>query len=174
VPDPAPLRLEPFAEHHLPALDAVLADAEVLRFTRIPEPVPPDFARSWLARYERGREAGTSEAFAALGGGNGTFVGLALAPTIDREAGEVELGYLVTPAARGRGVATAMLRVLTDWALNDLGAQRAYLIVDVTNGASQTVAERAGYVREGVLRSLHVKQDRRADCIVYSRLPSDG
>jgi RimJ/RimL family protein N-acetyltransferase len=174
VPDPAPLRLEPFAERHLPALDAVLADPEVLRFTRIPEPVPPDFARSWLSRYERGRQDGSSEAFAAVGDGDGAFLGLALAPTIDREAGEVELGYLVTPAVRGRGVATAMLRRLTAWALDDLGAQRAYLIVDVRNGASQKVAERAGYAREGVLRSLHVKQGRRADCIIYSRLSADG
>ncbi len=28
----------------------------------------------------------------------------------DREAGEIELGYLVAPAVRGRGVATAILQ----------------------------------------------------------------
>jgi hypothetical protein len=33
--------------------------------------------------------------------------------------------------------------------------------------------DRAGYVREGVLRSLHFKGELRDDTIIYSRLPTD-
>jgi GNAT superfamily N-acetyltransferase len=96
-------------------MTALLDDPEVLRFTRVPEPPPHDFPRQWLDRYVAARVDGTAEAFAAVDG-IGTFVGLALAPTIDNESGEVELGYIVAPAARGRGVATAMLAQLTSWA----------------------------------------------------------
>ena len=106
------MRLEPFADEHLPALDALIADPVSLRFTRIPEPTPPGFARLWLDSYEAGRRDGTREAFAAIDDDD-RFLGLALAPEIDRDAREAELGYVVAPEARGRGVATAMLRALT-------------------------------------------------------------
>jgi RimJ/RimL family protein N-acetyltransferase len=166
------MRLELLDEQHLDGVAALLDDPDVLRFTRVPEPPPADFPRRWLARYEEARESGTGEAFAAVEDG-GTFLGLALAPAIDREAAEVELGYIVAPAARGRGVATAILRKLTEWAFAELGVERIVLIINVENQASERVAARAGYVREGVLRSIHLKQGIRTDAALWSRLPSD-
>jgi RimJ/RimL family protein N-acetyltransferase len=168
----ADLRLEPLSARHLDDLDTLSRDPEVLRFTRVPEPPPPGFARNWLARYEAGRRDGTAEGFAAVDA-DGTFLGLALAPDIDPEGRQLELGYIVAAPARGRGVATAMLRKLTDWAFAEAGALRAYLLIETGNAASLRVAERCGYVQEGVLRSLHLKQDRRADVTLWSRLPSD-
>jgi RimJ/RimL family protein N-acetyltransferase len=35
------------------------------------------------------------------------------------------------------------------------------------------VAERCGYIREGVMRSIHHKQGKRIDASLWSRLPSD-
>jgi RimJ/RimL family protein N-acetyltransferase len=166
------IRLEPLAERHLPDLAELVADPDVLRFTRVPDPAPPGFPRSWLELYEAGRRDGTREAFAALDE-EGRFAGLGLAFDIDREAAELELGYIVAPAARGRGVATEILRLLTRWALAEVGAQRVRLIVDVDNAASHRVAERCGYVREGVLRSLHLKQGVRMDAVLWSRLATD-
>src|SRR5690242_2071367 len=166
------VRLELLADRHLPAVADLVGDPDTLRFTRIPVPPPPDFPQRWLAGYEAGRVDGTREAFAAVDD-EGAFLGLALAPTIDREALEVELGYVVAPAARGRGVASEMLRQLTEWAFRELGAQRLYLYVDVDNPASNRVAERCGYVREGVLRSTYFKQGLRGDTVLWSRLPTD-
>jgi RimJ/RimL family protein N-acetyltransferase len=42
------------------------------------------------------------------------------------------------------------------------------------NVPSIRVAERCGFVREGVLRSVHFKEELRSDLAVYSRLPSDA
>jgi RimJ/RimL family protein N-acetyltransferase len=167
------LRLEPLSERHLDAVAAVVLDPDVRRFTRFPEPPDPGFPARWIARYEAGRRDGTRIAFAAVDPADGTFLGTGLAPEIDREARELELGYLVAPAARGRGVATEILRRMTGWAFDEAGALRAQLLIDVDNVASQRVAERCGYVREGVLRSLHLKDGLRTDTVVYSRLPSD-
>jgi RimJ/RimL family protein N-acetyltransferase len=166
------LRLVPLAEEHLDAVAAMLDDRDSLRFTRVPEPVTAEFPRQWLERYEAGRRDGTREAFAAVDT-DGAFVGLALAPSIDREGGEMELGYVVSPAARGRGVGTRILALLTRWAFDDVGAQRLALIIDVANPASERVAERCGYVREGVMRSVHLKGDVRIDAGIWSRLASD-
>jgi RimJ/RimL family protein N-acetyltransferase len=164
--------LRPLAEEHLEAVGGLFDDPEVLRFTRLPVPPPPGYERHWLDRYEVGRRDGTREAFAAVDD-DGSFLGLALAVDIDREAREVELGYIVAPAARGRGVATAMLDELTRWAFAELEALRITLIIDVENRASARVAERCGYVLEGVMRSSYLKDDVRVDAGLWSRLPSD-
>ena len=168
----ASVRLEPLDEAHLEALAAMLSDTDVLRFTRVPEPTPDDFAHQWLAMYEQGRRDGTREAFAAFDG-DGEFVGLALAFGIDRGEAEAELGYIVTPAARGRGVGTAILRALTEWAFEATSAERIRLVIDVENPASLRVAERSGYVREGIMRSVHFKGGRRIDAVLLSRLRTD-
>jgi RimJ/RimL family protein N-acetyltransferase len=164
--------LRPLAEEHLEAVGGLFDDPEVLRFTRLPVPPPPGYERHWLDRYEVGRRDGTREAFAAVDD-DGSFLGLALAVDIDREAREVELGYIVAPAARGRGVATAMLDELTRWAFAELEALRITLIIDVENRASARVAERCGYVLEGVMRSSYLKDDVRVDAGLWSRLRSD-
>jgi RimJ/RimL family protein N-acetyltransferase len=164
--------LRPLATEHLDDVAALLDDPDVLRFTRLPVPPPPGYAGQWLERYEAGRLDGTREAFAALDD-DGRFVGLALAVDIDREGREVELGYITAPAARGRGVASGMLDELTRWAFDELGALRVTLIIDVENRASSRVAERCGYVLEGVMRSSYLKDDVRVDAGLWSRLPTD-
>jgi RimJ/RimL family protein N-acetyltransferase len=149
----------------------VLDDPAVLRYTGVPDPPRAGFAREWIERYAKGRREGTKEGFAAIDG-DGAFAGLALAPRINREGRELELGYLTAPAARGRGLATEMLQLLTRWAFEQ-GALRIELLIDTSNAASQRVAERCGYRREGVLRSKHFKDDLRIDTEVWSRLPTD-
>jgi RimJ/RimL family protein N-acetyltransferase len=164
------IALEPLAAGHVPAVEAMLDDPDVIRFTRIPVPAPAGFAESWFGRYEEGRADGSREAFAIVE--DGDFVGLALAATIEREARQCELGYMVAPAGRGRGVATEALRQLTEWAFSE-GMLRAELRISVDNVASKRVAERNGYVLDGTLRSLWFKGDLREDTEIWSRLPSD-
>jgi RimJ/RimL family protein N-acetyltransferase len=166
------VRLEPFTAAHLDAFAALADDPDVLRFTRFPDPPDPEFPAAWWARYEQGRADGTREVFSIVDA-HGAFLGLALAAPIDREAAQGELGYVVTPAARGRGVATTAVSLLTRWALVEQRLERLTLMVDVANVASQKVAERCGYVREGVLRNSYVKPGVRADTIIYARLRTD-
>jgi RimJ/RimL family protein N-acetyltransferase len=164
-----PIRLEQLGRTHLDAVAALVEDPTVLRVTRIPEPPPPGFTTMWLERYEAGRREGTREGFAAVDE-DGTFLGLALAPRIDRETRTVELGYIVASGARGRGVATEALRLLTDWAFSTVGAVRIELLISVGNLASKRVAERCGYEREGVLRSVYLKPGLREDTEIWSRI----
>ncbi len=69
-----------------------------------------------------------------------------------------EIGYWTAPWARGRGHAAEAARGLTDWALAH-GAVRIHLYADVANTASQRVAERAGFTREGVVRRCLGQRD---------------
>jgi RimJ/RimL family protein N-acetyltransferase len=172
-PRQSTIRLVPFGERHLPGFAALLADPAVQRFTRVPAPAPPDFPETWLALYEQGRRDGTREALAIVEGDDEVFAGVALAFDIESDARTAELGYVIAPAARGRGVGTHALALLTDWAFSHLGLLRIELMISVENSASRRVAERCGYVREGVLRSVYVKEGLREDLELWSLLPGD-
>ena len=167
------IRLEPFGTSHLDGFRELLEDPEVLRFTRVPDPVPDGFAETWLALYEAGRADGTREGFALIDEDEG-FVGVGVAPRIDADSATVELGYVVAPSARGRGVAASALGQMTDWAFSELGSERLELLISVENAPSKRVAERCGYRREGVLRSLQIKPGLREDTEIWSRLATDG
>ncbi len=143
------------------------------RFTRVPSPPPADFARTWLERYERARLDGTREVFAIEDTVTGAFLGIAVLPRIDRESATAELGYMVAPAARGRGIATAALRQLAEWSFTETGLERLELMISVLNEPSKRVAERCGFTYEGALRSCFLKPGVREDIELWSRLPSD-
>ena len=166
------VRLELLSDRYVDDLERLAADPDVQRYTYVPEPPPPGFGCTWLEAYEKAREAGTREGFAILDAESGEFLGLAGAVHLDEDGGEAELGYIIAPEARGRGAATEALRQLTDWAFAK-GLVRLELRIDASNEPSVRVAERCGYTREGLLRSVHFKQGRRADLLVYSRLPAD-
>jgi RimJ/RimL family protein N-acetyltransferase len=166
-----PVRLVPFAANHRAVVTALAADPLVRRFSRIPDPPPPDLAAQWLERYKDGRRHGTRAAFAILAGG--TVAGMAVAPRIDQEARTAELGYMILRKARGHGIATSALRLLSDWAFAERGLVRLELRINVENQLSKRVASTCGYRMEGVLRSIHQKQQVRIDCEIWSRLVTD-
>ena len=63
----------------------------------------------------------------------------------------------------------------TRWGLDDLGLSRVELLAEVGNTASQRVAEKAGFTREGVLRSA--RRDRHGtphDFVVFSSVALPG
>lgn len=85
-----------------------------------------------------------------------------------------EIGYWLRKSAVGQGLMTESLRLLADFALNDLKANRVELYCDVANDASRRVAERCGFVREGHLRSVLPAGDGSPrEGFVYSLVPAD-
>jgi ribosomal-protein-alanine N-acetyltransferase len=80
---------------------------------------------------------------------------------------------VIAPAARGRGIAPAAVRVLSEWAFSTLGLARLQVSIAPGNAASIRVAEKARYRYEGLLRSLKVIRGKRVDSLLYSRLPDD-
>ena len=156
----------------MPGFEALLEDDDVRRHTRVPSEPPPDYGKTWLGRYEQGWRDGSRAGF-AIESREGEFLGLGMIVQVDWEGRQGEIGYVVGRAARGRGFATRTLRLLTDWAFEELGLERIELWIDVENPGSERVAERGGYVREGVLRSYWFKEDIRRDFGIWSRLHSD-
>jgi RimJ/RimL family protein N-acetyltransferase len=76
----------------------------------------------------------------------------------------------VVPSARGRGIATAALIALTKFAWTIPGLHRVQLHIEPGNAASVRTAERAGYQREGLLRSYQAIGGERRDMLLHAAI----
>jgi RimJ/RimL family protein N-acetyltransferase len=86
----------------------------------------------------------------------------------DLGEGRATAGYAVAPRARGHGVATAALTALTAFAWTVPGLHRVALHVEPWNAASLRTAERAGFHREGLLRSHTEIGGHRCDMVLLA------
>lgn len=125
------------------------------------------FAEAWRRWVEQGVPV-----FAVVNEQAGEVVGSASAKH-GQTPGTAELGYMVRPEARGRGVATAALGALTDWCLGPGGFTVCELQIDPQNLASQRTAEAAGYERTCISRSCADAGGRAHEHIVFSRHRED-
>jgi len=68
--------------------------------------------------------------------------------------GEVEIGYSLVPAARGRGLAAEAAAALSGWALRQPGVTAVTATCEPDNVASIRTLERSGFSRDGTRESL--------------------
>ncbi|MEU8246527.1 GNAT family N-acetyltransferase [Nonomuraea sp. NPDC048916] len=136
----------------------------------LPAPYTLRDAHSYLAAAAAKWECGGAE-FAITE--NGRYVG-AVGVSEPDEQGTVEMGYLVAPWARGKGVASTAARAVAEW-LFDRGVHRVELQAMVENIASLRVACKAGFTEEGRRRDAKLLRDgSRTDFIIFARLAHDS
>jgi ribosomal-protein-serine acetyltransferase len=83
------------------------------------------------------------------------------------------LGYWVRSDQCGCGYATEASSSVVDFAFRELGLHRIELRAGVGNVASQRVAEKLGFRREGTLRQGSRGAESAYDCYLYGLLASD-
>ena len=163
------IRLRPVTPADAPAVARACDDPETARFIPgMPAPYSEAHALEYLEQVAH--DGGERLVRAVVDAASGELLG-----SIDVRIAETgSIGYWVAPWARGRGVATRALRLLSRWAIDEQGVERLELTTHPANAASQRVAEKAGFVREGVLRA-HVRwpDGRRRDSVLFSLLPGD-
>ncbi|MFJ5708218.1 MULTISPECIES: GNAT family N-acetyltransferase [unclassified Streptomyces] len=79
----------------------------------------------------------------------------------------------LVPSARGRGIGTTAQRLLVEYLFAHTRADRIQAWTDVANLAEQRALEKAGFVKEGVLRSAVWRDGRWNDLAIYSTLRSE-
>lgn len=161
------------AFNHADAAMVMVAASDMLipLISTVPPAPDPGLARAFDRQHARLAD-GDGYSFAIADSTSGEAVGqigLCLAGMRD---GRASVSYWVVAAHRGRGLAGHALRALSRWGLNQPGSHRLELYVEPWNVASWRAAERAGYEREGLLRSWQQVGDERRDMFMYSLLPS--
>lgn len=84
-----------------------------------------------------------------------------------------EMGYWVRSDVTGRGFATEAGRAMVTFGFGTLGLYRLELRAGVVNVASQRVAEKLGFRREGTLRRGCPHGTAGYDCHLYGLLATD-
>lgn len=106
---------------------------------------------------------------------DGTVVGAIDLHNIDHESQHAEVGYFLAEAARGHGIAGLALRQLEHFGFGDLALHKITILAATDNLASRRVAERAGYVLEGIEREeIKLLDGEFHDAARYSKLKSEA
>jgi ribosomal-protein-alanine N-acetyltransferase len=133
-------------------------------------PVGPDMLRAFLREQLPAMKAqGLMSPYVIAEAESGTILGGAALHHFDPMRDVVEVGYWLLVPARGRGVATRVVRAMVDHALAN-GIFRVEAHVRVGNTPSERVLERLGFEREGVKRGLLRHGERRVDATLFSYL----
>jgi RimJ/RimL family protein N-acetyltransferase len=162
------LVLRPWTEDDVDAIVDGCNDPEVAYW--IPT-IPHPYTREDALAFVRGEATPEHDALAIELAGR-VVGGIGIGVNSNDYRGRI--GYWVASSARGKGVCTRALRVLSSHALDALELQRLELITDPENLASQRVAEKVGFQREGVLRAhLRHPDGRIRDSVMFSLLPGE-
>ena len=163
--------LRPFRAEDAGDIAESCQDPDIPRFTMMPEALSDAQAQEWveqrLAQWDQGLFA-----FAITLPPSDRCIGqmgLLVEPQFQRG----ETFYWLDRKFRGRGVASEALDLITDWAFAEHCLARVHLVTHLDNPASQRVAQRCGYHREGVLRAWEPVKNDQPDVVMWSRLPAD-
>jgi ribosomal-protein-alanine N-acetyltransferase len=166
--------LMPYSSGHREALVAAADDERITRHMadRFPHPYTDDDAAEWIAKCEA-EEPPLSFAIMvddALAGGVGCE------PKTDIRSGTAEVGWWLTPARWGRGIAAVAVERFIEYCFDELGLHRVEAGVFVSNPASARVAEKAGFRLEGVSHDAYLKNGVLVDRLSYglARSETDG
>ena len=126
-----------------------------------------DDSRSWLRVHVPAFELKTAFEFAIVAEG-GRYLGGCGLNQFDAINRRANLGYWVRSSETRRGVATAAVLALRDWAFASTDLIRLEILVAVGNTASHRVAEKAGAAREGILLRRLLLHGRPHDATMFS------
>ena len=131
---------------------------------RFPHPYSEADAREYIA-YASAKPIQTSFGIVVDGEAIGN-ISLMLGDDIARRSAEV--GYWIGRSFWGRGIAVEALRATTRYAFTQLALVRVFAVPFATTTRSARVLEKAGYVREGLMRRSALKDGTILDQLLYA------
>ena len=163
--------LRPFHVGDAAAVAESCSDPDIPRFTMMPEGLTEEQAREWIEHGLEWWPRGLAR-FAVTIPPSDECVGQ-IGMQFDVPARRAEAFYWLDSRARGRGIASEALDLVTNWAFRDHDIVRVQVVTHLQNEPSQRVARRCGFRREGVLRAWEPIKDDQPDVVMWSRLATD-
>lgn len=125
-------------------------------------------ASTWIDSEIRAREAGTGFVFVVVDTTTGRVLGTCGINQLNPIHRFANLGYWVRSSEAGKGIAARAVAEVSRWAFSNTDIERLEILVAIGNTRSDRVAEKAGAVREGVLRSRLLSRGAFLDATLYS------
>jgi RimJ/RimL family protein N-acetyltransferase len=138
-------------------------------------PLPAGPASPYWAEAQPGEAARAANAaiFSVVELATDELAGEALLWAIDRHNRSAHVGISLRPAFRGRGFGLDVVRVLCRYGFAILGLHRLQVETLSDNHAMIAIAERAGFVREGVTRGSEWVNGEFADVVIFGLLAEE-
>ena len=131
---------------------------------RFPHPYTVADAEAYVATVAA-RPTQTSFGIVVAGQAIGS---ISLMPGDDIARRSAEVGYWIGRAFWGQGIMADALKAMTQYAFDQLALVRIFAVPFATTAASSRVLEKAGYVREGMMRRSAVKEGVVLDQLLYA------
>jgi RimJ/RimL family protein N-acetyltransferase len=132
---------------------------------RFPHPYTRSDAKQWIQHITKVTPE-TNFAIDVNGEAVGG-IGLVLHDDVDRCSAEV--GYWLGEKYWGRGITTAALIALTEYAFKELHLTRVYAVPYARNAASIKVLRKAGYICEGLMQRSAIKDGVVLDQFLFAK-----
>lgn len=165
-------RLRPLRAGDVAAIHAYLRDPAVTERTSYPA-VTEALAAAIVEKSARRWAAGEPGKWGVVLDGEARVVGTIGFNDSSAAHRSAELAYELGRAHWGRGIMRAAVAAVLRWTFERGEVDRVQAFVRVDNLRSQGLLERAGFVREGRLRSFRVCRGVAHDFFVYGLLRAD-
>lgn len=165
--------LRPTLDSDVTAIYEACQDPLIPRFTTVPLNYTMSHALDYFQRIPASIELQREIPFVIeFGvGDEKEFAGVISLHTISIDNHRAEIGYWMREQMRGKGIATAAVKMLTGYGLDTLGFKRIEAAVDLDNTASQKLLISAGYEREGVLQQRVTRSNgNQIDMVIFAAL----
>ena len=138
--------------------------------------MPADYTesegRAWIERQWSRQASGRGLSPAIADPETDEALGLVFLGQLPIE-GHCELGYWLIPDARGQGLGSAAIRLVSRWVLTETDVYRLVAYVEPHNTPSRALLRTCGFTEEGLLRKYLRFDDGVFDALSFSLLEGD-
>jgi RimJ/RimL family protein N-acetyltransferase len=163
------IRLRAYRDNDADALFAIYSDPKVMRYWSYSPWSERAQAEAYLRR-NRDYVGDAMLAWAIALRDDDALIGTVTLLGIDRVQGRADVGYALSAAQWGKGLANEAVRLALAHAFDALPLRRIEADVDPRNDGSCRLLERLGFTREGLLRERWKVAGELQDSAIYGLL----
>lgn len=131
-------------------------DDEVTQY--LPETTPERYIEMFIELLEN-YKTGKLSRWAIFDATNNNFIGMCVARVFVDNNNQIEIGYVLSKAYWGKGIATEVCKALTQYSFSNTEINEVIALTDLDNSGSQNVLQKAGFKR---LSNITIKEEELA------------
>ena len=149
---------------------ALRSDADLMKF--IPRPLCKDVndALVHINMIQQKLETNEGINWAITLKGNDILIGIIGHYQIKWEHFRSEIGYMLAPEFKGKGVITEAVQLIVEYGFNEMNMHSLEAVIDPENIASARVLEKNNFIKEAHLKENGFFDGRFIDAVIYSLL----
>lgn len=164
------LRLRKMTEDDVNDVFAIRSDAETMKY--IPRPLAKnrEDAKELITLWNQLISANESMNIAITLKEENKLIGMICLINLKPENLRAEIGYILHPAAQGKGIMHEAVQLMIDYAFNVLKFHSLEALIDPANKASEKVLLKHNFVKEAHFKENRYYNGTYVDSVIYSML----